>query len=179
MGKITITINKKALNQAFGQAGCRIRAFTREVRRDIDAICDRDPAVKSRAEAALLYSGFHALLASVSYTHLDVYKRQALLGLRDKTGIDALAQRIVARNLSVRETEAAVKAQNKRPAPVKKEGVQVNYVSDLEHKVTGLTGRWCRISPKGARKTISIEYTDENDLESLLEIVCGKKITEE
>ena len=63
MGKITITINKKALNQAFGQAGCRIRAFTREVRRDIDAICDRDPAVKSRAEAALLYSGFHALLA--------------------------------------------------------------------------------------------------------------------
>lgn len=104
---------------------------------------------------------------------------RALLGLRDKTGIDALAQRIVARNLSVRETEAAVKAQNKRPAPVKKEGVQVNYVSDLEHKVTGLTGRWCRISPKGARKTISIEYTDENDLESLLEIVCGKKITEE
>ncbi len=63
MGKITITINKKALNQAFGQAGCRMRAFAREVRRDIDAICDRDPAVKSRAEAALLYSGFHALLA--------------------------------------------------------------------------------------------------------------------
>ena len=105
---------------------------------------------------------------------------RALLGLRDKTGIEALAQRVVARNLSVRETEAAVKSQNQRPSPQKKEeGVQVNYVSDLEHKVTGLTGRWCRISPKGARKTISIEYADENDLESLLEIVCGKKITEE
>lgn len=106
---------------------------------------------------------------------------RALLGLRDKDGIEALAQRIVARNLSVRETEAAVKAQNKqRPAPAPKEpGVQVNYVAELEHKVTGLTGRWCRISTKGGRKTISIEFSDETDLETLLETVCGKKITEE
>ena len=106
---------------------------------------------------------------------------RALLGLRDKDGIEALAQRIVARNLSVRETEAAVKAQNKqRHAPAPKEpGVQVNYVAELEHKVTGLTGRWCRISTKGGRKTISIEFSDETDVETLLETVCGKKITEE
>ena len=106
---------------------------------------------------------------------------RALLGLRDKDGIEALAQRIVARNLSVRETEAAVKAQNKqRYAPAPKEpGVQVYYVAELEHKVTGLTGRWCRISTKGGRKTISIEFSDETDLATLLETVCGKKITEE
>ena len=105
---------------------------------------------------------------------------RALLGLKDKTGIEALAQRIIARNLSVRETEAAVKAQNKRPAPIPKdEGVQVNYVAELEHKVTEITGRWCRIAAKGGRKTLSIEFSDENDLESLLETVCGKKITEE
>lgn len=106
---------------------------------------------------------------------------RALLGLRDKTGIEALAQRVVARNLSVRETEAAVKAQNKQhPSPAPKEtGVQVNYVAELEHKVTGLTGRWCRISTRGGRKTVSIEFTDETDLETLLETVCGKKITEE
>ncbi len=106
---------------------------------------------------------------------------RALLGLRDRDGIEALAQRIVARNLSVRETEAAVKAQNKqRPVPAPKEtGVQVDYVAELEHKVTGLTGRWCRISTKGGRKTLSIEFSDETDLETLLETVCGKKITEE
>ena len=33
-----------------------------EIRRDIDAICDRDPAAESRAEVFLLYSGLHALL---------------------------------------------------------------------------------------------------------------------
>ncbi|MBE6714640.1 MAG: serine O-acetyltransferase [Ruminococcaceae bacterium] len=40
-----------------------ISAFAKEAKEDIDAICQRDPAVKSRAEAALLYSGFHAILA--------------------------------------------------------------------------------------------------------------------
>lgn len=105
---------------------------------------------------------------------------RALLGLKDKAGIASLAQRIVARNLSVREAEAAVKAQNKRPAPAPKtEGVHVDYTAELEHKVTALTGRWCRIAPKGGRKTLSIEYADERDLESLLETVCGRKITEE
>ena len=39
-----------------------IKDFAREVTGDIDAICQRDPAVKSRAEAALLYSGLHAIL---------------------------------------------------------------------------------------------------------------------
>jgi len=37
--------------------------FVRDASEDIDAICQRDPAVKSRTEAALLYSGFHALMA--------------------------------------------------------------------------------------------------------------------
>ena len=37
--------------------------FVNEANEGIDAICERDPAVKSRAEAALLYSGFHAIMA--------------------------------------------------------------------------------------------------------------------
>lgn len=63
MGKIVIQFNKKAWEQSLGRVGQGVLAFVRETRRDVDAICDRDPAVKSRAEAALLYSGFHALLA--------------------------------------------------------------------------------------------------------------------
>ncbi len=63
MGKIVIQFNKKAWEQSLGRLGRGMQTFMRETRRDIDAICDRDPAVKSRTEAALLYSGFHALLA--------------------------------------------------------------------------------------------------------------------
>ncbi|MBQ2729737.1 MAG: serine O-acetyltransferase [Clostridia bacterium] len=40
-----------------------VKKFAKEASEDIDAICERDPAVKSRAEAALLYSGFHAIMA--------------------------------------------------------------------------------------------------------------------
>ena len=36
--------------------------FAREIQRDIDAICERDPAARSRAEVLLLYSGLHALM---------------------------------------------------------------------------------------------------------------------
>lgn len=63
MGKIKISINKKAWDQSFGGIRQGVQDFVKEARRDVDAICDRDPAVKSRAEAAFLYSGFHALLA--------------------------------------------------------------------------------------------------------------------
>ena len=36
--------------------------FAADIRRDIDAICERDPAARSRAEVLLLYSGLHALM---------------------------------------------------------------------------------------------------------------------
>lgn len=40
-----------------------VRAAAAEIRCDVDAICERDPAARSRAEVLLLYSGLHALLA--------------------------------------------------------------------------------------------------------------------
>ncbi len=108
---------------------------------------------------------------------------RALLGLKDKDAIPALAEQIIAKNLSVRETEAAVKAQNKQSTRKPKEedtaSVSVDYVAELEKKVTGLCGRYCKIKTKGARKTVTIEYGGEGDLEALLSAICGTKITEE
>ena len=40
----------------------KILDFAQEIRRDIDAICERDPAARSRTEVLLLYSGLHALI---------------------------------------------------------------------------------------------------------------------
>ena len=106
---------------------------------------------------------------------------RALLGLKNKSLIVPMADRIVAGSLSVRDTEAAVKAQNKKreKEPKEEPGVRVNYVAELEHRVTTLTGRRCRISAKGKKKTLSIEYTDDADLEALLEKVCGRKVIED
>lgn len=106
---------------------------------------------------------------------------RALLGLRDKSAIDTLANRVVARNLSVRETEAAVKAMNKaRPKNDDEiEPLKVDYVAELERRVTGLSGRYCKITSKGKRKTVTLEYSSEEDLEELLGTICKAKITED
>lgn len=41
---------------------CVVTRMIDEIREDIDAICQRDPAAKSRFEVLTLYSGLHALL---------------------------------------------------------------------------------------------------------------------
>lgn len=106
---------------------------------------------------------------------------RALLGLRDKDAMESLARRVMARNLSVRETEAAVKALNKAKPVSEDETVamKVDYVAELERRVTGLSGRYCKITSKGRRKTVTVEYNTEDDLEELLEVICGAKITED
>ncbi len=106
---------------------------------------------------------------------------RALLGLKSREDIPALAKEVIAKDLSVRETEALVKASNKpkKQENEKAEAVSVNYVAELEKKVTDLCGRYCKISPKGKRKTITVEYSSDGDLEELLAIICGSKITEE
>ena len=52
---------KKCKKSAAGK--CSIKDFVDELKYDVDAIMERDPAARSRAEAVLLYSGFHALAA--------------------------------------------------------------------------------------------------------------------
>lgn len=108
---------------------------------------------------------------------------RALLGLRDRDMIEALAEKIVLKNLSVRETEKAVKDANKtKKAPEAEkddEPLTVNYVAELERKVTGVCGRYCKINAKGKRKTVTVEYEGDGDLEELLSLICGKDITEE
>lgn len=105
---------------------------------------------------------------------------RAMLGLRDRSAMAALAERVVARNLSVRETEAAVKSLNRAKPPKDggAGGVKVDYAAELERRVTGLSGRYCKISTGGRRKTVTVEYDDENDLEALLSAICGKSIGE-
>ena len=61
--KITNAAKKAAKKTVDRAVPKPVKNFVRQAGEDIDAICERDPAVKSRAEAALLYSGFHAILA--------------------------------------------------------------------------------------------------------------------
>ncbi|MBQ8524948.1 MAG: ParB/RepB/Spo0J family partition protein [Clostridia bacterium] len=118
------------------------------------------------------------VLRMVSEGTLSAGHGRTLLGLRDKSRIGELATRASARRMSVRELEAAVKAANKLTAKEEAEEAddtapQVNYLSDLEEKVSTSLGRRCRIISTPKKKTVQLEYTDDDDLQALLTALCG------
>lgn len=101
---------------------------------------------------------------------------RALLGLKDKSQIVPMAIRAAARNLSVREVESAVKTANKKAADSDDIPAvpKVNYLADLEDKVTTALGRRCRIINTAKKKTIQLEFNDDDDLQDLLTAICGR-----
>jgi len=101
---------------------------------------------------------------------------RTLLGLRDKSSMMPLAMKIIRRNLSVRETEAAVKRENRASQePVASgEGVQVDYVRELEGKMTSVLGRRVKISATKAKKVVQLEFSDNDDLMEIVKALCGE-----
>ena len=109
---------------------------------------------------------------------------RALLGLKDKEQMFAIANRAVLRNLSVREVEAAVKAANRtrkeENGPEVDGGVvRVDYLAELEKRATSLIGRRVAIQAGKRKKTLTVEYQTNEDLEELLTKLCGNEIIEQ
>lgn len=101
---------------------------------------------------------------------------RTLLGLKNKSEISALAARAVARRMSVRELEAAVKAANRRASDESEDepsAPTVDYIADLEEKVSTSLGRRCRITHTAKRHVVQLEYVDDDDLQELLTALCG------
>lgn len=115
------------------------------------------------------------VLSMVADGTLSAGHGRTLLGLKDRSKITEIATRTAARKLSVRELEALVKKANR--VPVEKEEKEdipkVNYLADLEEKVTTSLGRRCRIISTPKVKSVQLEYTDDDDLQALLTSLCG------
>ena len=101
---------------------------------------------------------------------------RALLGLTDPEKIVPLSNRIIAKNLSVRETEALVRRENKAPA----EGEDIEgpaqtrvWMQDIERRARETLGRKVKITQNGRKKSIELYYEDDEDMEALLCALCG------
>ena len=108
---------------------------------------------------------------------------RALLGLKNKEAIADTAAQILARSLSVRDTEALVKKLNKEfekgeVEEVKSDEIAVDYIKDLEKKAMHLTGKRVKIKNKGKVSTVEIDFYGNDDLEDILVKLCGKDIIE-
>ena len=105
---------------------------------------------------------------------------RALLGLKDDNDMIMLAQKIVDKDLSVREVEKAVKnmlAQKDEDNVEEKPDAQRRvYMRDLEKRVMEKLGRKAKINQSQKKKTLELSFDNDDDLEELLTLICGKDI---
>ena len=117
---------------------------------------------------------------------------RALLPLGDADTILSKLQIIVAKNLSVRETEKLVKdylnekEREQKQLPDDKTLKNIRdmkvYISKLEEKLSSGVGRKISISQnkkKPESGKLEIEYYNEEDFEALVKLLCGNDILNE
>ena len=115
----------------------------------------------------------------VKNNQLSAGHARALLGLSDTELICKLAKDAVSKELSVRQLEALINRLKNAPKteePAAIATVQVDYVADLEKRVSSQMGRLFKIHTKGKRKKIELEYSDERDLENIIRKLCGDSV---
>ena len=109
---------------------------------------------------------------------------RALLGLNDEEDIIALANKIVEKQLSVREVESAVKRIN-TVAEIEEiddaDAVNVTvmtkiHLRELEKRSRETLGRKVKIVNNAKKKVVEITFDSDEDLETLLSRVCGAEI---
>ena len=111
---------------------------------------------------------------------------RTLLGLEDEEDMLALCNKIIEKNLSVRETEREVKFLNLRRnmPPTDPEATAGSkqrrvYMHDLERRAMSTLGRKVRITQTPKKKTLELTFEDDGDLEELLTTLCGKEFFEQ
>lgn len=109
---------------------------------------------------------------------------RTLLGVTLRDNMILLANRIVEFDLSVRQLEEAVKLINK-PVKIEEEKeedeapVYVDYFREMELRIQSHLGRRALINGKGRKKSLTLFYEDNEDLDELLKTICGEKFLEE
>lgn len=103
---------------------------------------------------------------------------KVLLGLSSPEQIASVARQVVLHALSVRETEKLVKAWNKPQPSTEKIVHDVDHTRALELIIQKKLGRTVKINEKGKTHSITIGYSDNQDLENLLEMICGSSISD-
>ena len=136
------------------------------------------PAVANALRLMELPESIRAMIRSGA---ISAGHGRALLTLGNPSEMVKIAKLTAAEGLSVRATEAAVKAEIKSRG--KQIGIRIapgvpDYIGDLERRATEQSGRLIRITA-GKKRTVTVEYQDNEDLEELLAMICGDGIREQ
>ena len=108
---------------------------------------------------------------------------RTLLGLKNRDNMLILANKTVEYDYSVRQLEEEVKKMNKlkpvvdtvddEPLPV------VDYCREMELKIQSHLGRVVKINSSGRKKSVTLFYEDNGDLDEIITLLCGKDFLDE
>lgn len=101
---------------------------------------------------------------------------KVLLSLRNKEDMVMLANRIVAKGLSVRDTESTVRRiLNAKTKVVRETDPQTAiYLKDVEDRASVALGRRVRITNTARKKTIELSFENDDDFSYVLRRLCGE-----
>lgn len=114
------------------------------------------------------------VLALVEEEQLSAGHARAILAAPTAELQRQAAQQVVEHQLSVRQTEALIKALQKGEKPPKEPDDRPDlalYLGEVEKSLSSSLGRKVTISHKGKKGRIQLEYYDDQDLESLLALL--------
>ena len=124
-----------------------------------------------------------AILTMVATKELSAGHARTLLGVKDPEDMILLAQFALEQDLSVRQLEEQVKKINKKKKPTEEETEEtapfVDYFREMELKIQRQLGRKVKIEDKGKKKTLTLYYEDNEDLDELLKAICGNDFLNE
>lgn len=113
-----------------------------------------------------------AVLSMLAAGKLSSGHAKVLLGIKDGEKLKAAAEKVAELELSVRETEKLVKSLLAEPKP-EKELPAIDYTKALETSIQQKLGRTVKIKQNGTKSSITIGFSDNNDLETVLRLLCG------
>ena len=112
------------------------------------------------------------LMALVEDGSLSAGHARALLGAPNQTLPRQAAKAVLEKDLSVRQTEALVKAlQKEKKEKPQEDNVLAIYLAEIEKNLGSQLGRKVHIQHKGKKGKVELEYYSEDDLDALLRLL--------
>lgn len=120
------------------------------------------------------------ILEFVKSGELSAGHARALLALNDKAILKSIVDKIILKQLSVREVEDLIKKMNSVVTPSDDDNLLLEginhrkiYMRELERRLMESLGRRAKISYTPRKKILELSFDSDEDLETLLTAICG------
>jgi ParB family chromosome partitioning protein len=116
----------------------------------------------------------HEVRESVASGGLSMGHARALAGMADEASLLRLARDVIAKQLSVRETEALIRKSTAPPAE-KTESPKDVHTRAAEEQLRFALGTRVRIVRKGKAGRIEVDFTSEDELQRIYELLTERR----